>query len=386
MPAGGGLLEKPLRIERMCACFLQGHTRVRRLLQQAQTQLILTASALLCGCNVAAIIDDKNQRNELLSTAKVNLVGMNRDRLLDCAGAPFKLESRQSGETWIYGAQKLEDGYGRYNCTLSIGIEGGVVTSYAFNGPSFIHNACALALEDCFGKPGLAESTIANFPPGFGYTFYGGKVANLSPPLSTMLPNETSAGQASQATQCLLQQNACNSRCNGNQNCAGRCYQEALACSQNTTNEAQTTLPSARPPVISGQSSHTYEKKSANSQTGFQSTTMADGVAAVECLRATKKRSGFNVADNGIKNFCGFKIHVVGACIERGMKVLNNYPYPGVYDIAGSGLTSLGPEQSEDDPSADVCQRKGGQMKYIVCREGTPHFTSPDGSQFNCYR
>lgn len=111
----------------------------------------------------------------------------------------------------------------------------------------------------------------------------------------------------------------------------------------------------------------------------------ANAATAAHCLQTRRLKGGFNVADNELRNTCGFAINVSGACV--GSSFTANYPYKGTYSLHDNmGLDTLHPGEWDPQPAADVCFSKGRRVRWIACKAPfTPYFTSPSGGAYACF-
>ena len=112
----------------------------------------------------------------------------------------------------------------------------------------------------------------------------------------------------------------------------------------------------------------------------------ASAATAAHCLQSRRLKGGFNVADLEIRNTCGYSINVSGACSGTSFKA--NYPYKGTYSPYESlGLDTLSPGKWRPAVLHDMCNKKGRTARSIACRAPfVPHFTSPSGGSYACFK
>jgi outer membrane protein assembly factor BamE (lipoprotein component of BamABCDE complex) len=110
------------------------------------------------------------QRSDDAAEAKVHMVGMSRQDVLECMGPPKKKAHQENTEVWSYASTDGTGGnesttvpigsikhtssqHDRSFCTVNVVMRDGVVTRVNYNGPSGIFYApdeqCGFAVANC---------------------------------------------------------------------------------------------------------------------------------------------------------------------------------------------------------------------------------------------
>lgn len=113
---------------------------------------------MLCGCAF--------QRAEVAQDARAQMVGMSKEQVLSCMGAPVNKAAEGATEVWSYnsgnGMTITDASYGRFGgtavsasrfCTVNIVFSGPQVSAVNYNGPTggllTAGEQCAYAVNSC---------------------------------------------------------------------------------------------------------------------------------------------------------------------------------------------------------------------------------------------
>jgi hypothetical protein len=99
------------------------------------------------------------QRAQIANDARINMIGLSKERVLACMGPPMNQDAKGTTEVWSYNSENnvtpAGDGNGRY-CTVNVKMWNGRVGAVDYSGPAggliTFNEACALAIEKC-AKP-----------------------------------------------------------------------------------------------------------------------------------------------------------------------------------------------------------------------------------------